>query len=151
MLLILPTLDAGEAKPDIVHQGRFGPRILWESSMAEYNNRVRTAGTAIPAIDEGLRSYMLRVYNYMLMGLALTGAVAFAATNTALGNLFFTIDQATGTAGPNLLGWVAIFAPLAIVFFLSFRVHKMSFAAAQMTFWIYAAVMGISIALLLFQ
>jgi FtsH-binding integral membrane protein len=94
---------------------------------------------------------MLRVYNYMLMGLALTGAVAFAATNTALGNLFFTIDQATGTAGPNLLGWIAMFAPLGLVFFLSFRVHKMSFAAAQMTFWIYASVMGISIALLLFQ
>jgi FtsH-binding integral membrane protein len=119
--------------------------------MAEYNNRVRTAGTAIPAVDEGLRTYMLRVYNYMLMGLALTGAVAFAATNTAFGTLFFTIDQATGYAGPNILGWVAIFAPLAIVFFLSFRVHKMSFAAAQMTFWIYAGVMGISIALLLFQ
>src|SRR5262245_18829840 len=117
--------------------------------MADYNNRVRTAGTAIPAIDEGLRSYMLRVYNYMLMGLALTGTVAFAVANTALGNVFFSVDPATGFAAPNLLAWIAILAPVGLVFFLSFRVHKMSFAAAQMTFWIYAAVMGISIALLL--
>jgi FtsH-binding integral membrane protein len=94
---------------------------------------------------------MLRVYNYMLMGLALTGAVAFAAANTALGTLFFSVDQASGQVGPNILGLIAMFAPLGLVLFLSFRVHKMSFAAAQMTFWIYAAVMGISIALILLQ
>jgi FtsH-binding integral membrane protein len=117
--------------------------------MADYNNRVRTAGTAIPAVDEGLRAYMLRVYNYMLMGLALTGLAAFATANTPLVNLFFSYNEQAGAFGPNLLGWVAIIAPVALVFFLSFRVHKMSFATAQMTFWVYAGLMGISIASIL--
>jgi uncharacterized protein len=117
--------------------------------MAELENRVRTASTAIPAIDAGLRAYMLRVYNYMLLGLGLTGLTAFATANTALGNLFFSYNEAANAYGPNLLGWVAIFAPVGLVFYLSFRVHKMSFAAAQMTFWIYAGLMGISIASIL--
>jgi FtsH-binding integral membrane protein len=51
---------------------------------------------------------------------------------------------------PNILGWIAVFAPLAMVFFLSFRIQKMSFAAAQATFWAYAAIMGISLATILF-
>ena len=51
---------------------------------------------------------------------------------------------------PNILGWIAIFAPLAMVFFLSFRIQKMSFAAAQATFWVYAALMGISLSTILF-
>ena len=59
--------------------------------MAEYDNRVRSVGaTGAVAIDEGLRAYMLRVYNYMLMGLALTGATAWIALNTPLGALFFS-------------------------------------------------------------
>ena len=117
--------------------------------MADYNNRVRAAGTAIPAVDEGLRAYMLRVYNYMLMGLGLTGLAAFSTANTPLVNLFFSYNEQVGAFGPNLLGWVAIIAPVALVFFLSFRVHKMSFATAQMTFWVYAGLMGVSIASIL--
>ena len=120
--------------------------------MAEYQNRVRVGGTAIPAIDAGLREYMLRVYNYMLMGLLLTGAVAFAVGNTALGAVFFTYNEAVGAfTGPNLLGWAAIIAPIGLVFFLSFRIQTMSLAAAQTTFWAYAGLMGISIALILLQ
>ena len=46
---------------------------------------------------------------------------------------------------PNILGWIAIFAPLAMVFFLSFRIQQMSFATAQATFWVYAALMGVSL------
>jgi uncharacterized protein len=117
--------------------------------MAELENRVRTASTAIPAIDAGLRAYMLRVYNYMLLGLGLTGLTAFATANTALGNLFFSYNEAANAYGPNLLGWVAIIAPVGLVFYLSFRVHKMSFAKAQTVFWIYAGLMGISIASIL--
>ena len=114
--------------------------------MAEYDNRVRSVGATAGAvaIDEGLRAYMLRVYNYMLMGLALTGGTAWAALNTPLGALFFA-QTATGfTLSP--LGWIAFFAPLGLVFFLSFRIHAMSFGTAQTVFWIYAAVMGIGLA-----
>jgi FtsH-binding integral membrane protein len=119
--------------------------------MAELENRVRTASTAIPAIDAGLRAYMLRVYNYMLLGLGLTGLVAFATANTPLGTLFFSFDPARGGMAPNLLGWAAIIAPIGLVFFLSFRIQRMSFAAAQTTFWVYAGLMGVSIALILWQ
>src|SRR3954462_87580 len=119
--------------------------------MADYENRVRTASTAIPAIDAGLRAYMLQVYNYMLLGLGLTGLVAYVTANTPLGDLFFSFDPARIVFGPNILGWIAIFAPVGLVFFLSFRIQKMSFAAAQATFWGYAALMGVSLALILQQ
>ncbi len=89
------------------------------------------------AIDVGLRSYMLRVYNYMCVALALTGAVAFFVSTSP------TLLQAIyGTP----LMWVVFLAPLGLVFFLSARIHKMSAAAAQTTFWVFAALMGMSLA-----
>ena len=113
--------------------------------MAEYDNRVRSmSATGAVAIDEGLRAYMLRVYNYMLLGLALTGATAYAAIATPLGALFF--QQTAAGYSLSMLGWIALFAPLGLVFFLSFRIAHMSLATAQTTFWIYAALMGIGLA-----
>jgi uncharacterized protein len=114
--------------------------------MAEYDNRVRTVGgAAAEVIDVGLRGFMIRVYNYMLMGLVLTGGTAFfTATVTPFRDLFF---RATPFGGVTLapLGWVALFAPLGLVFYLSFRIQRMSLQAAQTTFWIYAGLMGISL------
>ena len=87
-------------------------------------------------IDVGLRSYMLKVYNYMATALALTGAVAFfASTSTTLMQAIY------GTP----LQWVVMLAPLGFVFFLAARVHKMSTQAAQVTFWLYAGIMGLSL------
>jgi FtsH-binding integral membrane protein len=114
--------------------------------MAEYDNRVRSTvtGAGAVAIDEGLRAYMLRVYNYMLLGLALTGAMAWVTVNTPLGALFY---QQTAVGYQMLpLGWIALFAPLGLVFFLSFRIAHMSLATAQTVFWGYAGLMGISLA-----
>jgi FtsH-binding integral membrane protein len=113
--------------------------------MAEYNTRVRSAAAQDVAIDAGLRAYMLRVYNYMLLGLALTGGTAWlTALPTPFRDLFF---QQVGGGGFTLapLGWVALFAPLAMVFFLGFRIQHMSLGAAQATFWVYAGLMGISL------
>jgi len=97
------------------------------------------AGTHIEtaAIDQGLRAYMLRVYNYMASGLALSGIVAMlvASSETLMRAIF-------GTP----LMWVAILAPLALVFFLGFRLEKMSLKAVQATFWLYAGLMGVSLA-----
>ena len=88
-------------------------------------------------IDVGLRQYMLRVYNYMASGLALTGLVAaFVASSPTLVNAIFG----------SPLKWVVMLAPLGLVFFLSFRINAMSAAAAQATFWVYAAVNGIAFA-----
>ena len=93
------------------------------------------------AIDEGLRAYMLRVYNYMASGLALTGIVAYLAATTG----FYASIAAT----PFI--WLVIFAPLGFVFFLSARLHKMSVTGAQTTFWLFAAVMGLSMASIFLQ
>jgi hypothetical protein len=115
--------------------------------MANFDPRyVTPATTTAGTLDAGLRAYMLRVYNYMLVGLGLTGLVAWLTANTPLLGLFYRQAQtANGVAiQPNILGWIAIFAPLGMVLLLSFRLQKMSFAAAQATFWVYAAVMGIS-------
>ena len=121
--------------------------------MADYDNRLaRSADGAALAVDAGLRAYMLRVYNYMLVGLGLTGAVAWLTANTPLVNVFYNQVQTANGIGiqPNILGWIAVFAPVAMVFFLSFRLQKMSFAAAQTTFWVYAALMGVSLSTILF-
>ncbi len=88
-------------------------------------------------IDAGLRQFMLAVYNYMASGLALTGLVAYGAAESGLyGSLVQT----------PLLFWVVILAPLALVFFLSFRIDKMTLGAAQTAFWAYASLVGLSLA-----
>ena len=121
--------------------------------MADFDNRlVRGATTVADTMDAGLRAHMLRVYNYMVGALALTGAVAYVVANTpALLNLFYReVLTANGAAlSPTLAGWVVMLAPLALVFFLSFRIMQMSQAAAQATFWAYAALVGASLASIL--
>jgi hypothetical protein len=121
--------------------------------MADFDNRlVRGAGVATETVDAGLRAHMLRVYNYMVGALALTGAVAYGVANTpALLNLFYhQVVTANGVGiAPTILGYVVMFAPLALVFFLSFRIMQMSQAAAQATFWAYAAMVGASLASIL--
>lgn len=112
-------------------------------------DRVVSRGATQADIDEGLRAHMLRVYNYMMLGLGLTGAMAFAVNSIpALSQFFYTLQPTQyGMAYQlTILGWIVAIAPLAMVFFLSFRIHKMSFATAQTTFWIYAAMVGLSLA-----
>jgi uncharacterized protein len=103
----------------------------------ERNYLGRTAATTQVAIDVGLREHMLRVYNYMASGIALTGIVAYLVANSP------TMVQAIfGTP----LQWVVMLAPLAFVMVLSFGIHRLSFFAAQALFWVFAAVMGASLA-----
>jgi hypothetical protein len=121
--------------------------------MADYDNRlVRGAATVADTMDAGLRAHMLRVYNYMVGALALTGAVAWLVSSSpVLLNAFYhQVVTANGVAlSPTILGWVVMLAPLALVFFLSFRIMQMSQAAAQATFWAYAAMVGASLASIL--
>ena len=96
-------------------------------------------------IDVGLRQYMLRVYNYMASGLALTGIFAALVANTpALRELFFQVGP-YGGASPTPLGWVAIIAPLGLVMAFSFGLARMQASTAQALFWLYAGLMGISL------
>jgi len=120
--------------------------------MANYDNRPRFGATVAhgseAAIDAGLRAYMIRVYNYMLSGLVLTGLTSYATFLMA----FTTVNgQTVPTAiGQVLFGsplmWVIVFAPLGLVFFLSARIAKMSVSAAQTTYWIFASLLGVSLA-----
>jgi len=120
--------------------------------MANYENQRARYGApatgALGAVDEGLRAHMLRVYNYMAIGLALTGIFAY-------GTFSLSFQEVGGQFQPTALGqtlfgsplmWVIIFAPVAMVFFLSFRVHTMSVGTAQAVFWVYAALVGVSLA-----
>ena len=102
------------------------------------NNRwSANANTAIPQVglDVGLRSYMLRVYNYMAGGLAITGVVAYLAAASGLYQAIY------GTP----IYWIVVFAPFALVLLFGFRLQKMSLGAAQATFWAFAALMGLSL------
>lgn len=126
--------------------------------MAQFDNRyaqMGTAGRTGVAVDEGLRAYMLSVYNYMAAGVALTGIVAYLLFSAAvtgnpgaaaarLGNgVLLTEFGRLLYVSP--LRWVVMLAPLAFVFFLSMRIYSMSISAAQLAFWLFAAVMGASL------
>jgi uncharacterized protein len=114
--------------------------------MADYDNRVIRGGAVTDQVDAGLRAHMLRVYNYMLIGLVLTGLTAWAASVPPLRDVFFQVNEATGRLALTGPGWIAVLAPLAMVFFLSFGINRMSVGAARATFWLYAALVGIGIA-----
>jgi FtsH-binding integral membrane protein len=86
-------------------------------------------------IDAGLRAHMQRVYGYMAGGLVLTGIVAYAAAASG----FYQTIADTG------LIWIVMLAPLGFVLALSFGVQRMSAETAMVLFWIYAAVMGLSL------
>src|SRR4030095_2610491 len=122
--------------------------------MAEPNfgtfNRAGTV-TDQAAFDVGLRAHMVRVYNYMASGLALSGIVAFGCFSSAeLASLFFQV-QAGRVVGLNVLGWVAVFAPLGLLLLVFFRAAKMSVGAIQAVYWAVTALMGVSLSLLLFR
>ena len=115
--------------------------------MADYDNRtLRSVATGTADIDAGLRAYMLRVYNYMLVGLALTGATAWVTAHTSFGQIFYQFNPATGRIGMTILGFVGPVRAAGLCPVLSFRINRMSVAAARATFWTYAAVVGIGIA-----
>ena len=93
------------------------------------------------AFDAGLRSYMLSVYNYMASGVLLTGLVALGFAQSGL--VYSLFNMATGA--PSMLGWVVMFAPLALVLMLGFGINRMSEGTAKATFWGYAVLMGMSL------
>jgi FtsH-binding integral membrane protein len=112
--------------------------------MAQLDKRYAQPGMATGvAVDEGLRAYMLGVYNYMTAGVALTGVVAYLTFVLAVHDGALTPFGQTLFQSP--LRWVVMLAPLGFVLYLGFRVQQMSVAAAQASFWLFAAVMGVSL------
>src|SRR5215210_3200580 len=128
--------------------------------MASFQNSPFSYGGATSAtrsqveVDQGLRAFMLGVYNNMVLGLAISGLVAFgtnmlAVTQNAAGRIALTpLGQALYVSP---LKWVVMLAPLAFIFFFSFRMDRMSAASARTTFLAFAAVMGLSLSTLLLR
>lgn len=120
---------------------------------ASYGQPLTRAETAV--VDEGLRAYMVRIYNYMVLGLAITGVAALgvylmAVTGTPAGaaarlrdGVYLTPFGYALFASP--LKWLVFLAPLGLVFFLSFRVDSLRPQTAQLLFWLYAALVGVSL------
>lgn len=110
--------------------------------MAEYEQMAQgRVGTGVDAqLDTGLRAHMNKVYSYLAGGLAVSAAVAYVVgTNETL------MAQIWGSN----LKWVVMLSPLALIFFLGFRVNKMSLVATQATYWAFTALMGLSMSVLL--
>lgn len=97
-----------------------------------------TIGREGVAVDAGLRSYMLSVYNYMTSGVLLTGIVALLFANSGY--------AAAVLGGPGILKYIIMFAPLAFVMVLSFGINRLATGTAQLLFWAFATVMGLSMA-----
>ncbi len=111
------------------------------------------ARTDAHLIDEGLRAYMIRVYNYMAAGIAITGVIAYAfyTLSVSAEPTQYVLNNGTYLTSfgyaiyVSWLKWVVMLAPLGMVFLFAARVPSMSFSGAQMTFWIFAALMGASL------
>ncbi|MGI4851649.1 MAG: Bax inhibitor-1/YccA family protein [Janthinobacterium lividum] len=97
---------------------------------------IQRMGTSSTTYDQGLRAYMLGIYNYMALGLALTGIVAYwVSSSPALMNAIF------GSG----LRYIVMLAPLGFVMFLGFKIQSLSVSTAQMIFWAFATAMGLSL------
>jgi FtsH-binding integral membrane protein len=94
----------------------------------------------VGTVDQGLRSYMLSIYNYMTSGVLLTGVVALLFSSGGVNSLAARVFL---TGGP--LAWILMFAPLAIVFAMSFGANRFARSTLQMLYWGFAVLMGMSL------
>jgi FtsH-binding integral membrane protein len=116
--------------------------------MAEYDNHGYATDIGARAdVDAGLRSYMVSVYNYMMLGVALTGVVAYGVFQMAVeqngAGMILTPFGAMLFTSP--VKWIVMFAPLVMVMIFAATAHRMSPAMAQLVFWAFAALMGVSL------
>jgi FtsH-binding integral membrane protein len=131
------------------------------AAAAKWGRPLTRAETTV--IDAGLRTYMQRIYNYMVLGLAITGFAALGVYMLAVTGDAASAARTTAGAAAQIrsgvfltpigyalfvspLKWVVMLAPLALVFFFSFKLQSMRPATAQMTFWIFSALIGMSMA-----
>jgi len=128
--------------------------------MADFENyqqaTAQTRGRSAAEIDQGLRSYMLGIYNYMVIAMVITGGIAMfmagaittSDPNTAVATLpnGTMLNQLGLTIYGSPLKWVVMLAPLAFVLVLSFGINKLSVSASRAIFFVYSATMGISLA-----
>ena len=117
----------------------------------EINKQQTTVKSSVSeaVIDQGLRSYMLKVYNYMSSGVLMTGIIALAlfklSVITSAEGQIIGLTSIGNAIYNSALMWVLMLAPLGVVIYMSFGIAKMSASKAQTTFWIFAALMGASL------
>ena len=125
--------------------------------MSDFDRNIAAARTGYRtdqvAIDAGLRAYMIRVYNYMTAGVALTGLVAWFAFQAAGGDQIHIVgNQVTGLTAfghaifASPLMWLFVLAPLGLVMLLSFGINRLSASTALTLFFVYAGLLGLSLA-----
>jgi uncharacterized protein len=128
----------------------------FDPNAGRWGQGVAQPGRAVE-IDQGLRSYMLGVYNNMVIGLGITGLVAYGAkilattTDASLavaqfGHTYLTPFGQAIYLSP--LRWLVIFAPLIFVLFMSFGINRMAAATARALFFVFSAAMGLSLSTL---
>jgi uncharacterized protein len=144
-------LDFALASGFAEYHARQAPDNLGVFSMSDFDRNIATTRGGVAdrvAIDSGLRAYMLRVYNYMTAGVALTGLVAWftfsaAVTQTGAGLELTSFGQ---TLFHSPLMWVLVLAPLGLVMLLSFGINRLSAGTALTLFFVYAGMLGVSLA-----
>ena len=120
---------------------------IMEFNKQNIQSKVTAAKTHV--MDEGLRAYMLKVYNYMTSGIFLTGIISLLLFKLSV--VMTTDGSITGLTSVgnalynSALMWIVMLAPLGVVFYMSFGIRRMSAAKAQGAFWVFAALMGASL------
>jgi FtsH-binding integral membrane protein len=121
--------------------------MVTEANRKTYQGAVGSAEAA--QVDQGLRNYMLRVYNYMGSGLFLSGIVAMlVANNDGVRSLFFHQTE-TGAMGYTGLGMIAVFAPIGMMLAMSFGANRMKTSTLKALYWSFVSLMGVGLSVAL--
>jgi len=136
-------LTAVRRKAGVCLNGATNSGARFDMVTPQYTRSQTIARPSAAEIDAGLRAYMNKVYALMGGAMIITAVVAYAVGTT---DALLAIFRDPQTLQPNILGWIAMFAPLGVVFLFAARVHRMSAETAQLVFWGFAALMGLSIA-----
>lgn len=111
----------------------------------DYSRFRQTSAASTAQINEGLRSYMLRIYNYMGAGLAVTGFVAFMFSQTpALLSLIYHVEGGA-VGGYTMFGWLVAFSPLIMALALNVGINRMQLSTLHIMYWAFAVLMGMSL------
>ena len=123
--------------------------ILCIMEFNRQNTQSKVTSGETHVIDEGLRAYMLKVYNYMASGVLLTGVISLflfkLSVVTSVDGSIIGLTSLGNALYNSSLMWIVMLAPLGVVLYMSFGIRKMSAAKAQGTFWVFAALMGASL------
>ncbi len=108
-------------------------------------NKTYSRAAAISGVSEGLRQYMIKVYNFMAAGLCLTAFTAYIIANTSLLRLFFSVNEMGQVVGMSGFGWLMLIAPLIMVFAFGWVANRGTSGQLQALFWGFSAIMGASL------